>query len=242
MKTYYRFNLIYYKNLIDKVFIKFFELYNNDFQKINNKYILSKNINKSKLIKIFEILIFDELKKIIKPYNILQPQYYLILGSCIPAENFLLKLKDSNKYFPEKLTKIILNKFQFKYILKEKDIQLDIIKFNSVIEMLFNKFFCKNLLIKKLGTTYKNVIFIKHQNLDCYSLFKIIKALYGKSNCWNIYKEKFKNDKSPLIAINDLIDKYIHNKQNLNKNKEFVKIIKEISEFLNEKMKDVINE
>lgn len=101
--------------------------------------------------------------------------------------------------------------------------------------------FKSDVVVRKLGSEYKNVIFIKHQNLDCYSLFKTIKFIYGKSNCWNIHKEKFIYDKSPIVAINDLIDKYIHNKQQLNKNSEFSKIVSEITDFLTERLKEINN-
>lgn len=116
------FNLIYNKALIDRAFVKFFDAYNDSFQKIDDKYVLSKNITRSKLQKIFESCILDELKSFVKPYNILEPNYYLVLGACMPIDNILLSMKNKDQYFPEKLNRLISGKFQIKYVLKEKDI------------------------------------------------------------------------------------------------------------------------
>lgn len=72
-------------------------------------------------------------------------------------------------------------------------------------------------------------------------MFKLIKFIYGKSNCWNIHKEKFYNIKSPIIAINELIDKYIHNKNKITKSNEFKYIIEEVKQFIDEKILGVID-
>lgn len=230
-----KYNLLYYKALIDKCFLSFFTNYNNSFIKnSNNNYILADNFSKNKLKTIFKKYLSDEIKLYVKPYNLLEPNYFLIIGACQPKNNLLLKFKDDN-YFPEKLNKIINYDFQIKYLIKEQDIKLDLIKFNQVLFEIFLELFkSQHKLLQLIGKEYKNVFFIQHSKLDCYSMFKTIKFLYGKNNCWNIYKEQFYNIKSPIIAINDLIDKYIHNKINMNKSLEFKLIVQEVKQYIDE--------
>ena len=44
--------------------------------------------------------------------------------------------------------------------------------------------------------------------------------------------------KSPLVAVNDLIDRYVKNKLELNHSEEFKKIVAEVQQFLSEKVKN----
>lgn len=236
-----RLHLLYFKALLDKCFIRFFDDFNNSFSVINNQYVFSKDPGKTQLKKIFKAYLAEELKCVIRPYSIIKPEYFIIIGSCQPKDNILLNYKEA--YFPEKLNKLINSDFQLKYLLKEKDIKLDLIRFNSIFIDIFNELFSKqDKLLKLLGSKdYKNVFFIQHNKIDCYSMFKLIKFIYGKSNCWNIHKEKFYNIKSPIIAINELIDKYIHNKNKITKSNEFKYIIEEVKQFIDEKILGVID-
>lgn len=221
-----KFKLLYFKSLLDIAFIRFFDDYNDQFQNINGQYILSKDLSIFKLIKIFKKYITDILLEITEQYDILHPTYYLIIGGCMPKNNILLSYKDS-KYFPKKLDKFIQSDYNVKYLLKEKDIKIDIIRFNNVCLDVFDSFFSK----KQLDTAHKNIIFIQHKYLDCYVLFKVIKKILGRSNCINFFEEKFKDIHSPLIAINDLIDRYI-NKSLLNKSQQLTKILNEIKQYI----------
>ena len=58
---------------------------------------------------------------------------YFILGACFPASNFLLKYKLSNVYFPAKLEKFMQDNPSIKYVLREKDIKVDISAVNSAV-------------------------------------------------------------------------------------------------------------
>ena len=234
-----RFNLLYYKALLDKCFIRFFDEGNSWFQKSEEgNYVLVKGLSKSQIAKIFAKYLKEELLTLIKPYSIVDPNFYLIIGACRPKDNILLKYKDQS--FPKKLEKIIDENTQLKYILKEKDIKIDIAKFNSAVIGLFEKLFKSKREVEWLfGKKYKNIIFVCHSQLDCYSLFKVIKHIYGRSNCWNIHREKMYDMKSPLVAINDLIDRYVHSKNELNKSVEFKQMIEEIKQFLEEKIKEI---
>lgn len=229
-----KFQLIYFKELINFALLQFFIDYNESFINQNNQYIFSGNITNAKLISYFKKIIKTELLNTIQPYNLFSPNYYLIIGGCFPKENILLQYKDLN-YFPEKLNKLLQSDIQIKYILNEKDIKLDIIKFNEIFTIIFNELFsCQQNVLKYLGKKYSNVFFIQHSQLDCYLLFKTIKFILGSKNCINLYKEKFKDNKQCIIAINDKIQQYIHNKSLLNSNLEYKSIILELKQYLSE--------
>lgn len=225
------FYLIYYKELINTCLLKFFNDFNDYFVIENNCYIFSANYSISKLKTIFKKYIKTEIKTYCKPNkDIFQNDYYLVIGGCLPKDNILLQYKDL-QYFPEKLNKLILNEHQIKYILKEQDIKLNIIQINEIFIELFNEFFNNKLTI---GKQYNNIIFIQHKRLDCYLLFKTLKFLLGNKNCVNLYEKYFKNNKQCIIAINDKIQQYIHNKNLLNSNNEYKIIVNEIKQYLDE--------
>ena len=236
-----KFNLLYYKALLDKCFVRFFDEGNSWFQKSEDGgYVLAKTLSRSAIEKIFAKYLKEELTQLIKPYSLIEPNFYLIIGACIPKDNLLLKYKDAS--FSKKLEKTISENTTLKYILKEKDIKLDILKFNAAFISLFNKLFRSRREVEWLfGKKYKNVIFVSHSKLDCYSMFKVIKHIYGRANCWNVHREKLYNMKSPLVAINDLIDRSIRQKAELNKSKEFKMIVAEVQQFLDEKVREVNN-
>lgn len=230
------FNLLYFKNLLDIALSKFFDLYGRSFAKIDGKYVLAKAMNKGKLQQIIRELIVVELKKHIVEYDILKPRYFIIIGACMPKDNLMLKFKDG-KYFPSKLQKLIDSDYQIKYVLKEKDIQFDLVTFNQICIEIFNDFFVKNKVDRILGKNYvKNVIFVTHKNMDCYMIFKTLKAILGKANCKNMYLEKFKDINIPIVAVNDMIEKYVHNKSGINNDNDFKFAMNEIKEFITAKV------
>jgi hypothetical protein len=58
----------------------------------------------------------------------------------MPKDNMLLQCK-GKQYFPAKLQSMIDADWQIKWLLKEKDIKIDIIKFNDACMQVFNKMF-----------------------------------------------------------------------------------------------------
>lgn len=104
-------------------------------------------------------------------------------------------------------------------MLKEQDIKIDRVLMNNACIMLFNEFFGKKE-VKLKKDIYKNIIFVQHKHLDCYSVFKLVKHAFGRSNCVNMHEALFKDCKSPIVAVNDLIDKYV-NKTCMNISGEF---------------------
>ena len=63
-------------------------------------------------------------------------------------------------------------------------------------------------------------------------MFKIIKSIYGKANCINLDKTIYLDKKIPLVAVNDLIDKYVHNKATLQKSQDFKNVYEEVKLYL----------
>ena len=227
-------NLLYYKNILDRVFAQFCKDYNDFFTKVGEDYVLSRGFTKHQINKVLQNYIIDELKRHIKPAKVLRSDIYFIIGSCFPASNFFLKYKLSNVYFPAKLEKFIQDNPNIKYVLKEKDIKVDISAINDIVCQIFNKMFTnRKYILKLIGSEYSNVFFVTNNQLDCYAMFKTIKMLYGKTNCINIYKQNFLEDEiQPFIAVNELIDKYIGNKQHIFQSNCFQKISAEVKQYI----------
>ena len=91
-------------------------------------------------------------------------------------------------------------------------------------------------IVRFLGDGFTNVIFLSHSHLDCYALFKIVKHLYGNSNCINVWKEKMSRQKQHLVAVNELIAKYVQKKNEMNKSIELKEYAREIRDYLREKI------
>ena len=227
------FNLLYFKNLLDIAFLQFFDKYNDLFQKIDDCYVFSADWDAQKLAGVLKKTIVDVLRKHVVKYDRLKPTYYLIIGACMPKDNMLLKYKDM-QYFPQKLDKLVNSSTQLKYVLKEQDIKIDRVLMNNACIMLFNEFFGKKE-VKLKKDVYKNIIFVQHKHLDCYSVFKLVKHAFGRSNCVNMHEALFKDCKSPIVAVNDLIDKYV-NKTCMNISGEFKLAGKELVQYINERI------
>lgn len=118
--------------------------------------------------------------------------------------------------------------------MKEHDIEIDIECINEIFINIFNSMFNdEKFIVKMLGKRYENVIALSHNKLDCYMLFKIVKWAYGSSNCINIWKEQLIDKRrSNFVAVNDLINRYIHDKAKLNKSTEMRQYANEVKDFL----------
>ena len=146
----------------------------------------------------------------------------------------LLKFR-GNSYFPEKLSLLIDKSPTTKYLMKERDIHVDMHMLNAVFTSAFNKMF-KDGACKVIGDEFSNVITLSHSHLDCYALFKISKWAYGNKNCINVWKEKMAGQMQHLIAVNELIAKYVTRKTDMNKSKELKMYAQEVRDYLREKI------
>lgn len=224
--------LLYYKNVLDLTISSFFAKFNDDFSKTSSsRYVFSSDASRESLKKTFRTIIIDIIQEFTEPWTIENPSWMILIGGCYPKNNILLKYHNKKDYFPAKLETIIDKKPSIKWVLSEKDIDIDIELFNE----LFNEIFVE-LVNEKIQTklNLKNVVCISHKHLDCYMLFKILKWIYGKSICSNVYETSglSKINKLPLVAINDLLSRYIHNKQAVNKSKEFKQYALEVKQQL----------
>lgn len=228
-------NLLYYKNILDNVLVYFFGDYNEQFSKIDGEYVFCGDISKNKLRIYFRKLIIEELERFTTQFSVTNPNYYFIIGSCYPKNNILLDYNTDNS-IPAKIREK-LKDLDNKYILKERDIRLDMDIFNSIFEDIFNELFNHNKLEKHIGKKKaKNIFFIKHASLDCYMFFKSVKMIYGNVNVVNIFKEKSDDMKCNLYSFNELIDKYIHKKREILASHDMKYIINEIKQYMDRLM------
>lgn len=227
-------NLLYYKHILDSVLFDFFQETNEFFTKQDDVYVFSAGISRLRLTEYFTKKIVSTIKKHVVSYSKKDPNYYFIIGACYPKDNFLLKYRHQG-YFPEKLSRLIFSDNYAKYLLREKDIHIDMKFITDIFLDVFIKFFSsKSAVLKEFGASYQNVVFIMHNRLDCYLMFKVLKYVFGAKNCVNVYAEKLSNEPKCIIAVNELIDKYITNKKEINKSKDFVNIVNEIRRYSSE--------
>lgn len=172
--------------------------------------------------------------EIIEPASVTYDKY-IIIGSCWPIDNLLLVWKDRS-YFPKKLEALVMEKPTVKYLLREKDICVDIEALNDIFNGTFSKMFKEGYATKLLGKSFSNVICVSHSFLDCYALFKIIKWTYGNSSCINVWKEKMHSQMQHLVAVNELIAKYVQKKTSMNNSFELKKYAKEVKDYLRDKI------
>lgn len=208
-----RLNVLYYKHILDKSFRRFFDEYNDKFVKSDNVYVLSKQLVKSKIKKLFKGYIIEELKNHISEYSFSNPDYYIIIGSCLPKDNILLKYKQDN-YIPEKIYKIMDREPLLRYYLKENDIHIDIMMFNEIFEELFVYFSNQNNIIKEFGKNVRNLFMIDNDRLDCKMMYETIRYIFGKVNVINLQK-KGKITDFAINSLNEKIDQYVHGKHSL---------------------------
>ncbi len=227
-------NYIYYKNLLDLVFVRFFDDFNSSFSKaVNGAYVFSSNISRIALKDYFLKTIKKEIFKMSEPWTIANPNWTIIIGSCYPSKNIVLDYR-KDEYFPSKLTKFLKEHPSIRWIIKESGIDIDIELMNEVLWEIFVDFLSSKA---KLGSEYKNVIFIVHDRLDCYTVFKILKWLYGKSSCVNLYeREKMSRMNLPLVSINEVLSKYIHNKTKMNTSKELKVFSSELKQYVDSRI------
>lgn len=206
-------NVLYYKHILDKSFQRFFNDYNDSFVKSNGEYVFSKLIAKNKLIKIFRKYIVDEIKRHITEYSISDLNYYIIIGSCFPKDNILLKYRQDN-YIPEKIFNIIEKYPNIRYFLKETDIHVDLMLFNDVFENVFEYLRERKNILKEFGKNTTNLYMMWNDRLDCKMMYETIRHIFGKVNVVNLHKKNKITD-SVINSLNENIDKYVHGKHSL---------------------------
>lgn len=181
---------INYSNILNNVFLEFFEKFNSSFIFENNTYIFSENISKVKLKKIFKELILNEIDNTLKTFstNSRNIKVYLI-DTCKINNNIIFSETKSD--------------YNISYKLLEDDIYIDLIKFEDIFSEIF-----KTIKIK-------NVILLKHKNFSFLQLYNIIEKFFGKNHCKEInicrkyilydLNNDIAVDKNYLNSIKDII-------------------------------------
>lgn len=229
-------NLIYYKNLVDAATEIFFKDYGDSFTKEDEKYILGLNSSKSSLKAILERCIIEAARSSVSTDEVDVNDVLVVIGSCYPKDNILLDFKDDS-YFPKKLSSYISNHPTVKWVLSEKDIDIDIDAFNESLVSIFNDMF--NDISKArdvFGCMYRDIMLVSHKKLDCYAMFKTVKWAYGSSNCLNLWKTKMQGNRCCMVALNDMISKYIHNKSKMNSSAKFKRYAHEVKDYLDKRL------
>ena len=231
-------NLIYYKNLADAAFEKLVASAEDMFMKNEaGEYVFCGGWSASKLDKMFCGCLREAVGEIAEPCTKTYDKY-VIIGSCWPKDNLLLKFKD-DCYFPKKLEHLLESRPNIKYLLRENDIAVDIEMLNNAIVSIFNRMFKSKDASCVLGEGFKNIFALSHSHLDCYALFKTVKWAYGNSNCVNVWKEKMQSQMQHLVAVNELIGRYVQKKSQMNRSYELKRYAKEVKMYMHEKLENV---
>lgn len=232
--------LIYYKDIIDVALKAFISDNEGLFAKSGNNYVLRKSSAQSRLKAELENHIAAVIGNLFGNGLEFSNDKLIIIGSCFPLENMIMQFKDES-YFPKKLDDAMREKPYVKWILRERDIIIDAAAINWQLTKTFNEMLAErgkvlSLLKKCSDVVDGNVICVTHRKLDSYAMFKIIKWIYGNSNCINVHAEKLNDYKPCLIDVNELVSRYIHRKNEMNRSQEFKKCAHEVKEYLAKKI------
>lgn len=232
MKLY----LLYYKCILDRVVEQFVDQFKDAFSNQDGKYVIGLDKPKSTMVSMFSQLVdecTDSIVESIQAFS--QNDILVVIGSCYPKDNLLLEFKDDS-FFPARLSKMLEDKSSIKWLMRESDIEIDISLFNELLIDIFNQRFNQRFNKSyKCSLQYKT-LYVAHKRLDCYMMFKTLKWIFGNSNCINVWKECLSSDRQNLVALNDCISRYIHNKSQMNRSKDFKKCALEVRSFMQNKL------
>lgn len=217
-------NTLYYKHLIDKCLIRFFTEYNSKFVKNSDGvYVYSDMLNETTLFKIFNNYLKDEMSTIVREFKESKPEYFFILGDCIPSENIFLPFVKKQ----QKIKKLISIIPDIKYFLKEQDICIDMRLIGTTFDNIFIKY------MSEKTKTWRNVFFIEHPKMDSYTLFKTIKKRYGKMVVNMRQRLDIQRDRC-IFGVNDIIDEKCNSKETVmtEENVEYYYGINEVYQYI----------
>lgn len=224
-------NLVYYKNVLDLVMLDFFDRYNDMFVKDGDMYVFGSGMSKTGLRDAMRKSFVDKLSGYIEKFDVLNLKYNFVISSCLPKDNILLDLRTGR--FSGKLEAFLEQNVNCRYILKEKDIKIDVSAFNDVFSEIFARYFTDRKNIEAdFGSGYENLFFVQHRRLDCYMVFKILKNRFGGGNCVNLWTERMPNGRSPLVAVNDLVSTSVPGKARLSRLPEFKSCAAELNRYV----------
>jgi len=225
-------NAIYFKHMIENALEIYFTVNRSKFTVDENGLIVFSNkVSYNSLKKALKTLIVGEIQKCIKPFDITKREYFFVIGSCYPNENFLLKHLDKNRYFPMKVRKYIENG-NIKYFLRVSGIRIDLSYFNSVLEDIFNEFFQRKNFKKFFPSNVENLFFLKKSKFDCYMTYRVLKKFFGRINTCNMFKENESSMKKNLYSVNERIDNYVVGIKQILDTEEMKMEVEEINQYI----------
>lgn len=169
--------VIDYSHVLDRSLIRFFREHNDSFTNVNGIYCLGKGFTKSKLKKLFEGYIKDDVSRIVseiqakEQYSCFASKRVFIVGSCFPADNVIA---DKNKFSDDML--------KIKHYLKEQDIKLDLVLFENIWAKIFSSMMKKQTTNGIMNDSDIRVFFVSNNNLDSRQMIGIIEQLFGKKS------------------------------------------------------------
>lgn len=225
-----RYNVLYFKNIIDRCFARFFEDYSESFVKsaseYDDRYVFSSSMSQSALTDVFSAYFNEELSKFVSEYSEVKPEFFFIVGSCVPIDNFALDFVNATS----KLRKLVEEVPDIRYFLAEQDISVDVRLFNDVFETIFISYM-KNRWAR-------NVFFIRSCRLDCYFTYKLLKQRYG-SMVVNLYKKNSLGLDRCICSVNEKIDDFCGRKLELLKSVEIAPLRDELYSYIDKLMENI---
>lgn len=218
---------------------RFFDDYGDSFVRDGaGGYVFSAGMSEDSLTRYLRNAVKSEVLSLTRRFDRLSPEYTFIIGGCDPADNILFEYR--SRCFPGRLTSAVLSGRCGKYVIREKDVKIDSVMFNSSADAVFREMFSdRGRWIDFLGGGRLGVFAVTHSRLDCYAVFKALKYLYGGSNCVNVWKDEMQREKPCVTAVNDLIDKYSAHMSKMNRSPAFRDAVEELRRYCDECMASV---
>jgi len=201
---------------------RFFGEFGGSFSRLGGGYVLAGAPSASEAARWFERAAKEEVMKAARPFDVLAPEYLLLLGDCDPRDNILLGRRGPR--FPARLDAFLGSPRCSKYLLRERDIDVDSAYLNSALDAAFVSAFRSPAW---LGPGYGGFAAVAHRRLDGYSLSKVLSCVYGKANCEEAAPEAARC----LVSVNELVDAYAEGEAELNRSPELRRIVAEVRDF-----------
>ena len=226
-----KYEVISYYKVVNDLVVKFIKDHESEFTKDSDSYVFSKNVTDCYLRKYFFRSFIDWIVLNTKQKSTIEPHYYFFVNNCKPKDNILLKIKNG-EYFPKKLERLIAEDGDVEFYLREKDVKIDIRRFNSIISWCFEFLFeNRGKFIRKIGEERSNVHLVQHRRLDYVTFKKIFRHMFGRKN---VIKNQIDPENEKLVNVNILLNTYIKNKVKLNSDLEFKETVLEVENYIKE--------
>ena len=221
-------NLVFFKHLADSTLYDYFT--SSEFTKEEDGYALVDGRSETTLRNLLDEAFISHLLENVTPWSLENPNHYFIIGACLPKDNLLLDFQQGCMV-SERTRKLIDAEYPLRYVFMEDDLKADPVMFNSLVESLFVRYFDHRRLLRRIGKDYSNVHFIRHRRLDCYVMFKLMKYIYGRSNCLNLFLQKRMRNNMVIRSVNEMIDSEI-DKRGLTGSIQLRTIANEVRQYL----------